>query len=308
MRLTAVCLNPCIDKMVRIAAFRYGGMNRIENSRSDASGKGVNVGIVAKRLGLDATVTGFLFKKNGNLVMDRLQAENVAGDFVLSEGEVRTNLKVFDEEKAIVTEINERGVSSTEAMLVSMQETVARLSPQSEMMVFTGSLPPNTPENFYETLLHCASGSLNVLDAEGEPFLQGLRAKPYMIKPNSYELALAVNRPIDTLEDVIHGAEELQNKGIQIVCVSMGADGAYITQGKERYFAPPLTIRVESTVGAGDSMVAGICASLMKGSSLKESFQSGVACAGAALCASGTQLCTIEKYKELFPMVQIETL
>ena len=307
-KLIAVCLNPCIDKMVTIPSFTYGGMNRIREIHADASGKGVNVGIVAERLGLPSLVTGFLFRSNGHLVEERLAKEHVESDFLWMDGEIRTNLKVFDLEKSIVTEINESGTPAGEDMLFRMAEKINSLTDGNSFLVLTGSLPPETPRNYYRLLLEKAAGSFTVLDAEGDVFLEGLAAHPCMVKPNSYELSLAVDRQIQTLEDVIHGAEILIRKGIGIVCVSMGSEGAYITNGKERYYAPPVKIPILSTVGAGDCVVAGILAAMSKEKPLIECFRSGVAAASAALSVPGTQLCIPEQYASLWDQVVIETL
>ena len=192
------------------------------------------------------------------------------------DGEIRTNLKVFDQEKSVVTEINESGPSVPSEMLDRLSEHVAGLARANTALVLTGSLPPGTPKDYYRRLLEKAVSSFNVLDAEGTVFLEGLTARPDMVKPNSYELSLAVDREIKTLEDVIHGAEILHGKGIRIVCVSMGSEGAYITNGTERYYAPPVDILILSTVGAGDCVVAGILSGLAKEKPLKECFRSGV--------------------------------
>ena len=107
--ICSVCLNPCIDRTVEIDAFAYGGLNRIRASRSDGCGKGVNVALVAREMGMEASVIGFLFEENGRCIAERLESAGAGEDCIWLPGAVRTNLKVFDRSTARITEINEPG-------------------------------------------------------------------------------------------------------------------------------------------------------------------------------------------------------
>ena len=305
--ICAVCLNPCIDRTVEIEKFTYGGMNRILSSRSDGCGKGVNVALVARELGMESALIGFLFEDNGALIADRLSNAGVSEDCIWLPGQVRTNLKVFDRENARITEINEAGAFIGPEALESMAQKVRQYAEVCDTMVFTGSLPPGCPPDTYKTLIEATQGRCRcVLDAEGEKLTRGMEAHPFLIKPNQYELELRVGRSLPTLADIKQAALECVGEGIGIVAVSMGGDGAFITDGTTSLFAPIVPVTVRSTVGAGDSMVTGFLHGLKLGEDLYGVFRRGVAAGTAAVTTEGTQLLAREDYEALLDRVVIQ--
>ena len=188
-----------------------------------------------------------------------------------------------------------------------MIEKVREYAGLSDIMVFTGSLPPGCPADFYKTLIEATEGKCRcVLDAEGEKLTRGMEAKPFLIKPNQYELELRVGRKLDSVQDIKEAALECVAEGIGIVAVSMGGDGAFITDGRESLFAPVLDVDVRSTVGAGDSMVTGFLHGIALGEGLAGIFRRGVAAGTAAVTTEGTQLMTKETYESLLGRVVIE--
>lgn len=305
--ICAVCLNPCIDKTVEIDQFTYGGMNRIRASREDGCGKGVNVALVARQMGMESACIGFLFEENGALIADRLRDAGAREDCIWLPGRVRTNMKVFDREKSRITEINESGAFISEADQARMVERVRQWSARCDTMVFTGSLPPGCPAEFYKTLMEAAQGRCRcVLDAEGEKLTRGMEARPFLIKPNQYELELRTGRELKTVRDIKRAALDCVAEGVQIVAVSLGGDGAFITDGEHSYFAPVVPVKVRSTVGAGDSMVTGFLHGLALGEDLRGIFRRGVAAGTAAVTTEGTQLLTRTLYEEMLERVVIE--
>lgn len=305
--ICAVCLNPCIDRTVEIDQFTYGGMNRIRTSREDGCGKGVNVALVSRELGMESACIGYLFEDNGALIAQRLQAAGAAEDHIWLPGKVRTNLKIFDRENSRITEVNESGVFISEENRARMVEKVRSYAERCDTMVFTGSLPPGCPADFYRTLIEATEGKCRcVLDAEGEKLTRGMEAKPFLIKPNQYELELRVGRELKTIPEIKQAALECVAEGIEIVAVSMGGDGAFITDGKQSFFAPIVPVKVRSTVGAGDSMVTGFLHGLALGEDLRGIFRRGVAAGTAAVTTEGTQLITRALYEEMLEKVVIE--
>ena len=305
--ICAVCLNPCIDRTVEIDKFTYAGMNRIQSSREDGCGKGVNVALVSKALGMESSCIGYLFNDNGALIADRLKAAGSEEACIWLPGKVRTNLKVFDRENAKITEINESGAYISEEAREKMIETVREYAGKCDTMVFTGSLPPGCPADFYKTLMEATEGKCKcVLDAEGEKLTEGMKAKPFLIKPNQYELELRVGRELKTVEEIKEAALECVAEGIAIVAVSMGGDGAFITDGKTSLFAPIIPVKVRSTVGAGDCMVTGFLHGLALGEDLYGIFRRGVAAGTAQVTTEGTQLIDAALYEEMLEKVVIE--
>lgn len=305
--ICAVCLNPCIDRTVEIDQFTYGGMNRIRTSREDGCGKGVNVALVSRELGMESACIGYLFEDNGALIAQRLQTAGAAEDHIWLPGKVRTNLKIFDRENSRITEVNESGAFISEENRARMVEKVRSYAERCDTMVFTGSLPPGCPADFYRTLIEATEGKCRcVLDAEGEKLTRGMEAKPFLIKPNQYELELRVGRELKTIPEIKQAALECVAEGIEIVAVSMGGDGAFITDGKKSFFAPIVPVKVRSTVGAGDSMVTGFLHGLALGEDLRGIFRRGVAAGTAAVTTEGTQLITRALYEEMLEKVVIE--
>lgn len=305
--ICAVCLNPCIDRTVEIERFTYGGMNRILTSREDGCGKGVNVALVARELGMESACIGYLFEENGELISERLKEAGAQEDCIWLPGRVRTNMKVFDRENSRITEINESGAFISEKNRARMVELVRQWAARCDTMVFTGSLPPGCPADFYRKLMEAVEGRCRcVLDAEGEKLTRGMEAKPFLIKPNQYELELRAGRELKSVQDIKRAALECIEEGVSIVAVSLGGDGAFITDGEQSYFAPVVPVPVRSTVGAGDSMVTGFLHGLALGEDLPGVFRRGVAAGTAAVTTEGTQLLTRALYEEMLERVDIE--
>jgi len=260
-----------------------------------AAGKGVNVALAASALGMDAECIGFMYREGSKMFEKRLMMNSAAYNFVWCEGSVRTNVKVFDQSTHTITEINESGVPVGEEELQRMIELVARHADNSDYLVLSGSMPPGCPKDFYRTLIQSVEGldCRCVLDADGEALRYGLEAKPFMIKPNRYELEKMYGRELGSLREIRDAAMKYIDMGISIVAISLGGDGALITDGDETLYAPVLNIDVRSTVGAGDSMVAGLVAGCMGDNSLEDTFRMGVACATARWlrCGCATSTC-----------------
>lgn len=308
--ITSVCLNPCIDRFVRIAEFYYGGMNRVKSIRNDAGGKGVNVAVSAARLGLETECLTFLHKSGGNEIENRLLANGVACDGVRLEGNLRTNIKLLDESKNVITEINESGVPVGEAALQTMTDLIANHAQDSDFLILSGSLPPGCPIDYYRTLIEAVEGTncRCILDAEGERLSAGLQAKPYLIKPNQYELELLTGKKLSSMEEIREAALQLVDQGVSIVAVSMGAGGALVTDGSQTLYAPSVPVEVKSTVGAGDAMIAGFAAGCLAELPLEETFVKAVACATASVMTEGTQLIDKAVYKTLLDKIEIQFL
>ena len=308
--ITTVCLNPAVDRTVSVAKFVRGGLNRVISSRTDAGGKGVNVAVTLSRLGEAASAAAFLPEGNAKLIEDKLASEGVALFAVRQAGAVRTNLKLLDESLREITEVNESGPSVTPSQLDDMRALIAQRARQSDMIVFSGSLPPGCPADFYRELIAIAreSGCMTALDADANRLREGLKALPDLIKPNRHELEELTGHRAETLSEIDAAARSLTDGGIKIVAVSMGGDGAYITDGKRALYAGALAVTPSSTVGAGDAMLAGLAAGLRRASSLEDAFRLGMACGAASVTSEGTGLIDRKLVMALYPSVDIHNL
>ena len=339
--IVSVSLNASIDKMVEIESFQYGGMNRIQNiSGEDAAGKGINVALAAKTLGLDVACIGFLPEENADSVLECLDKAGCRHEFIRIEGCLRVNTKIYDRKKGVVTELNEAGPAVTPDNLEAMIQLMQKWQDKASVFVLTGSLPPGCPVDFYRQLISQTTVRC-IMDTEGEKLLQGLKAKPFLIKPNDYELELAVGRKLQEKKDMITAARELitgnklynhdesqsggesndnsesyldsvsnhkNTKGMSagMALVSMGGKGAFITDAERGWFAPPVPITVKSTVGAGDCMVAGILYGLTSGTDMAHILRCGMAAGTAGCLSEGTQLLRRDDFLNLIEKVQIK--
>ena len=307
--IAAVCANPCVDRTVVIEQFTYGGMNRIKKSQDDGSGKGVNIALACAQLGMESVCLGFMPQERNGLVLLRLADGGCQSDFVACPGAVRVNMKGLDESTGVITEINESGPAVGSDAVDSLVLSAVRWAGRCSFLVLTGSTPPGCPTGVYRAIVEAVKDKAPrcrvVLDAEGIRFAEGLKAKPYMVKPNRYELELLCGRKLDTVDCIHAEALKLVEQGVGIVAVSMGGDGAYATDGAAAYWAPAMKVPVRSTVGAGDSMVAGMLLGLESGLPLDEVFRHGVAAASSSVTTAGTGLIDGPLFREYLPLVDV---
>ena len=308
--ITSISLNPSIDRTLTVDGFTAGSLNRVVSRADTAAGKGINVALTLSALGLDSECIGLMYRDSASLFEKRLMLNSTAYDFVWCEGSARTNIKVFDRAAGVVTELNESGSTVDEATLEAMTDLVIRHAEDSDFLVLSGSVPPGCPAEYYRTLINAVDGlgCRCILDADGDRLKYGLEATPYMIKPNHYELEMMAGRKLTTMQELRNAAFKYLDMGVEVVAVSLGADGALITNGGETLYAPRMNIEVKSTVGAGDAMVAGLVAGFMGDNALEDSFRMGVACATARCMTEGNRIMDRTVYKALLDMVNIERI
>ena len=308
--ITTVSLNPSIDRTLTVENFTAGGLNRVIARTDVAAGKGINVALAVSGLELAAECIGFMYRDSASIFERRLMVNSTAYDFVWCEGSARTNIKVFDRAAGVVTELNESGQVVEADKLQSMTELVIRHAENSDYLILSGSVPPGCPDDYYRTLIEAVDGlgCRCVLDADGERLRYGLEARPFMIKPNRYELELMTGSKLGSVREICDAARRYIDLGIEVVAVSLGEDGAVILRGDERLYSPRLNIAVKSTVGAGDSMVAGLTAGFMAENDLEETFRMGVACATARCMTEGYRMVDKTVYRAMMDMVRIERI
>ena len=304
--ITAVCMNPAFDKTVTVDALQPGRVNRISRGCVDASGKGVNVAIVAQRLGLKARCIGCAGEVGAERFLRMLDGQGIEHRFLTVPGELRTNLKVVHLDGSGVTELNEPGApvegERLQAFLRMAQDTCL----DTMLMVVNGSLPQGCPEGTYRDLMRAVNVPC-ILDVSGRELLLGLEASPFLIKPNIHELEATLGRRLNGMAEISAAAREMTALGAQNVLVSMGGDGAMLITRDAGYFAPVIPVAVKSTVGAGDSMVGGFLKGwVVSGGDLKEAFRWSVAAATAAVMTEGTQLVIPEDVTALVERVVIQ--
>ena len=308
--ITSVSLNPSIDRTVAVENFTVGGLNRVCAQTDVAAGKGVNVALAAAALGAESACIGYMYREGAALFEQRLRQGGVQGDFVWCDGAVRVNVKVFDRSRGEITEINSSGMPVSADQLQAMVELVRSHARTSDYMILSGSMPPACPVDFYRTLGEAAAreGCRILLDADGDRLKAGLQAKPYLIKPNRYELELLTGRTLDSRRKLLDAAGECIDRGAGVVAVSMGGEGALITDGSRAYATPGLKIEVQSTVAAGDSMIAGLAVGFSRGMDLPDAFRLGVAAATARCMTPPERIIDADTCAPLAAQLSVERL
>lgn len=299
--ITTVTFNPAIDKTAQVPQLIAGGLNRLENVRQDAGGKGINVSKTLKAIGQDSTATGFLAGSAGKFIEDRLDDLGIDHVFVQIEGSTRTNLKVLDAQMNL-TELNEAGPTCTKD---DLDKLIDQLSNREGILVLCGNTGPGVPKDIYRTLTEKAhaSGLQVILDADGGLFKEGIQAHPDIIKPNRFELAQYFGKREEDMDaqTMIELARTFINEGVRLVVISMGIEGSLFVTRDRALQAPALKIPFQSAVGAGDAMVAALAYSLEHEMNLEDTITLAVAMSAGACMTEGTQpadAATVETLKQ----------
>ena len=303
MKIATVTLNPAIDQTVSVDNFQAGIVNRSRAMRFDAGGKGVNVASFLADYGMDIVVTGFLGEENADIFERHFARKKIEDRFIRVPGETRVNIKIMDEHNQETTDLNTPGQALGGYAVDRLTEQVEALAEACEWIILSGNLPPGLPSDFYADLIQSLKKKKRsiVLDTSGEALREGVKADPYMIKPNIDELSQLTGKELKELTEVHSAARSLLNDDLQLVVVSMGADGALLVKKEEALIAAPPAVTVKSTVGAGDAMVAGLVAGLAKELALADCARLATAFSISAITRLGRDLpasAEIESYQK----------
>jgi 1-phosphofructokinase len=303
-------LNPAVDKTIEIDDFKLGIVNRVKSIRQDAGGKGINVSKVIKSLGYKSKAVGILSGSTGNFIKGYLDTEDIENDFLMTEGETRTNIKIVDKINHTNTDVNENGPFISEKDLEKVKDKLLDDLNDKSVVVFSGSVPKNVDKNIYRILIEKAKekGAKTILDADGELLENGIKAGPYMIKPNIHELEALFSKKIENYEDIVFFSGKLLKNGIEIIAVSLGENGALFIKKDVVVLVHGIKADVVSTVGAGDSMVAALAVSLDNNFDFEKSIKLAVACGTANVTTSGTQAADIVTVRNFEKQVEFEYL
>lgn len=258
--IVTVTLNPAVDQTLQVPGLQLGQVNNALSLRFDAGGKGVNVASVLADLGHACAVTGLLGEDNAYIFENQFAARGIADHFIRMPGATRINVKLNDPDSGNTTDINMTAEEPAAAALQLLRAEIAALSAgPARVFVLAGSLPPGVPADYYATLTRDlkVAGKTVVVDTSGAPFAAALAGAPDLVKPNRHELETWLGRALPDRAAVIEGARALRAAGPANVIVSMGEEGAFLLTDQGCWHARPPKVNVVSTVGAGDSMVAG---------------------------------------------------
>lgn len=309
-RIATVTLNPAIDQTISIPNFYTDSVNRVSWRQDDAGGKGVNVASFLADAGHQVSATGFLGRENARLFDNLFAQKGIADHFVRIPGETRVNIKILDDARGQVTDINYPGQEPSEGDVRLLHDVINALAQECDWFVFSGSVPGGLSSEIYDKLIGPlkAQGKKVVLDTSGDALRLGLPAKPNLIKPNQKELEEVIGQPLDHKADIVAAARDLIEAGIPNVVVSLGAEGALFIDADAAVHARPPRVTVKSTVGAGDAMVAGTVSGLVNGKSLKECAAMATAFSLGALSQIGPRLPPLAQLQELCDRVTVRAV
>ena len=301
--IVTVTMNPAIDKTVDITRLEKGDLNRIKRVEMDAGGKGVNVSKTIRALGGDSIATGFIGGNSGIIIKNVLSELGITTDFVMVEGETRTNLKVV-EEKGDVTELNEPGPQVSAGQL---EELICRLegyAAKDTLFVLAGSIPAGVPKDVYRKITERVheKGAKVLLDADGELFSESLKASPDMLKPNRLELERHFKMDYRASEKELAGlGQRLMEGGV----ISLGQMGALFLTKDKKYRCQGLKVKAHSTVGAGDAMVAAMAYGWDRKLPLEECIRLCMGVSAGAVTTIGTKPPSRELVDELAAQAEL---
>lgn len=282
-----VTFNPAVDYVVQLDPFVPGAVNRTAEESLHYGGKGINVSTVLTRLGISNIALGFLAGFTGEAIETALRAEGIHTDFIwLEKGFSRINIKL---NHGAETEINGQGPTIPPKALEALFQKTDDLS-KGDVLVLAGSIPTALPTNLYARILERLEGKGVdcVVDATGVLLLDTLKHRPFLLKPNRQELGVLFGKNLQTAEELEYYAKKLQEMGARNVLVSRGEKGALLAAEDGRtYQIGVVSGNVQSTVGAGDAMVAGFLAGWLERHSYTHALRLGTAAGCATAFTNG---------------------
>jgi 1-phosphofructokinase/tagatose 6-phosphate kinase len=293
--IVTVTLNAAFARTITVPNFQPGHRHRASAGLPLAGGKGVNVARALKRLGVPVIATGLVGGQAGTQIVERLTGEAILNDFVRIEGESRTTTAVVDPTTNAYTEINEWGPAVRPEEIEMLNEKLDYLTQGAELVVFAGSLPRDVDDEFYGVAIrdlarrHIASA----LDCEGEPLRLGVAAEPFLVSPNQAEAESLVGQEFHDDEDIQMGLERIAEMGARNVLIT-SEQGCFALMREERtvrcYRVEAPHVEPVSTVGAGDSLLAGFIAAHLAGRPREDALRAAVAAGAAATLELGAGL------------------
>lgn len=281
-----VTFNPAIDYVVRTGEMKVGVVNRTESEEIYFGGKGLNVSIILNELGIKSEALGFVAGFTGEAIENGMAKDGIKTDFVhLNNGFSRINVKI---RSSFETEINGQGPEISEENIEELFKKLNKIQ-DGDTIVLAGSIPASLPSDIYERILEYLKNKKirAIVDATGDLLMNVLKYKPFLIKPNNFELEEIFGVELKTAEDVSEYALKLKEMGAVNVLVSMAGDGAILADENGKIHACGVCSgTVKNSVGAGDSMVAGFIAGCEK-KSYEYALKLGTAAGGATAFSDG---------------------
>lgn len=305
--ILTVTLNAAIDKRYVVENVRLGEVNRVKECVYTPGGKGLNVSKPVAIYGAEVTATGFVGGHAGHYIEDALRTFHIKSAFYHMEAESRSCINIWDETNQLQTEFLEPGFTVTEADFEGFLKQFQGMITEAEVVTISGSVPKGLDGTAYQRMIKLVkdAGKPVILDTSGKLLEMGLEAKPAMIKPNLDEIRMLTGKDCADLQEIIAAAKMLYQRGIEIVTVSLGGEGAIVVSREGTYRAKVPKIEAVNTVGCGDSMTAGFALGLSEGLSIRETLRKASAVSAAAAMREETGFFIKEDMEHLLSQIEI---
>ena len=308
--IATVTLNPSLDEWIQLPSLRLGQLNRAQWGGRYPGGKGINVSRVVWELGGHTMAYGLAGGNDGMILRELMNARAIPHEFVTIAGSTRNNYKIRIEHPKSFTEVNTAGPTVSATHTQALQRRILQRRPRPACVALSGSLPPGAPSTIYQRWIRVLRrvGIPTILDASGAALREGLRSRPWCIKPNRQEAEELLRSRLTQTKHCIHAVRQLLTYGPELVILSLGREGALMALAAAPgvWMAIPPAVKVESAVGAGDSLVGGFLVGWSRQQPLPEAFRLGAACGTAAAMTGGTELCRRADVERLVARVRIK--
>ncbi len=304
--IATITLNPSIDRGYSVKELKKNGVYRCGDYSLTAGGKGLNVSRVLNQLNVKIMCLGFLGGHSGEFIKSKLEDLDICVNFTKIASETRTCIGIVDHDDSQI-EILEQGPQIYEYELKDFINKFQHILKQSKIIIASGSIPRGVNTDIYKYLINCSNQNnvKFILDSSGIPLIEGIKAGPYLIKPNKKELESIVKKKINTDLDIVEACESLINMGAKNVAVSLGKDGMIFVGEEGRYKVNIPKIEVLNPVGSGDSTVAGFGAGLLQKLDIKEILRLANACGMSNAMEKETGKINVKTVNELMKNIKI---
>jgi 1-phosphofructokinase family hexose kinase len=311
--IITVTLNAAIDKSLSVPNFRLGRRHRTVEQRTIAGGKGVNIARTLKALGQPVIATGFAGGATGTHIVEQLTEESILNDFVRIREESRTNTSVLDPTNGQQTEINERGPSVSEREVELFRDKLLYLARGAAIVVFAGSLPPGVEPDIYAALIGELEGMdvTTVIDTDGEPLRQAVRAEPDVVSPNMLEAEELVGHEFAGETERSQVVREIAALGAReaIMTLPDGCFAQVLIDGQPRLKRARIEPREPiAKSGSGDAFLAGYLAARYEGRAPDQCLRFGVACGAESTGRLGAGLIDPREARRLMGDVDLSVV
>lgn len=308
--ILTVTLNAAIDKRYVVENFQVGEVNRVKECAYTPGGKGLNVSKPAAIAGARVVATGFVGGHAGAYIEDALKPFGVENAFYHMLQESRSCINIWDEVHQVQTEFLEPGFVVTEEDFEAFLEKFQELVRDADVVSMSGSVPKGLDATAYQRMVAIvkAAGKPVILDTSGKLLSEGILAKPTMIKPNIDEIRMLTGSRCDDLDEIIEAAIHICACGVEMVAVSLGAEGSILACSEGVYRAIVPKIDAVNTVGCGDAMIAGFALGLSQGLDIEETLRKASAISAAAALREETGFFVLEDMEKILPKVIIDKI